>query len=179
MVAMLFAQPLAHHTCQYVPDNMFQVPPIQQVAIPMQQHFPVSNFNAGRGGHQGGQGWARGRGGWGSNPFANYMQTTGAVQSVPGQLIPHEGGTAQIPPPQQQNCKPNFSNVCKWYNNQNVCFSWGFDVENSHMSTMCPFQKMNHQQVHTCKNAQQFIAAGYDPCTKGMHKTILPKGRNN
>jgi hypothetical protein len=101
MVAMLFAQPLAHHTCQYVPDNMFQVPPIQQVAIPLQQHFLVGTFNAGCGERQGGQGGGRGRGGGGSKPFADYMQTAGAMQSVPSQLIPHEGGTAQIPPPQQ------------------------------------------------------------------------------
>jgi hypothetical protein len=38
---------------------------------------------------------------------------------------------------------------------------------------------MNHQQVYTHENAQQFIATGYDPCTKGMHKTILPMGKNN
>jgi hypothetical protein len=73
MVAMSFAQTPAQHTCQYVPRNRFQVPPIQQVAIPMQQHFPAGNFNAGRGGHQGSQGCGRGRGGWGSNPFADYM----------------------------------------------------------------------------------------------------------
>jgi hypothetical protein len=52
------------------------------------------------------------------------------------------------------------------------------DVKNGHKSTTCPFHKMNHQQVYTHKNAQQFIALGYDPCSKGMHKTILPTGRN-
>ncbi len=35
MAATSFAQAPAQHTCQYVPHNMFQVPPIQQVAIPM------------------------------------------------------------------------------------------------------------------------------------------------
>jgi hypothetical protein len=111
MAAILFAQALAQHTCQYVPRNTFQVPPIQQVAIPMQQNFPAGNFNAGRGGCQGGQGHGHRRGGWFSNPFADYMQPAGAVQSVPGQLIPHGGGTAQIPPLQQQNCNPDLSNV--------------------------------------------------------------------
>ncbi len=67
----------------------------------------------------------------------------------------------------------------KQYNNWNVCFSCGFNIENNHMSTTCLFGKMNHQQAYTREDAQQFIAAGYDPCTKGMHKTILPKGRNN
>jgi hypothetical protein len=179
MAAMSFAQAPAQHTCKYVPRNTFQVPPIQQVAIPMQQHFPAGNFNAGRGVRQGGQGCGRGQGGRGSNPFVDYMQTAGAMQSVPGQIISHEGGTAQIPPPQQQNCNPDFSHVNKWYNNWNVCFSCGFDVKNSHTSTTCPFHKTSHYQAYTYKNAQQFFAAGYDPCTKGMHKTILPTGRNS
>jgi hypothetical protein len=110
------------------------------------------------------------------------MQTAGAMPTMPGQLIPHGGGLAQITPPpgvQQQTCNPDFSNVYKWYNNWNVYFLCGFDVENGHMSTMCLFRKMNHQQAYTRKNAQQFLASGYDPCTKGMHKTILPLGRNN
>ncbi len=59
MGAMLFAQAPAQHTCQYVSHNTFQVPPIQQVAIPMQQHFPAGDFNAGHGGRQGGQGRGR------------------------------------------------------------------------------------------------------------------------
>ncbi len=56
MAGMLFAQALAPHTCQYVPRNTFQVPPIKKVTIPMQQHFPVGDFNAGHGGRQDGQG---------------------------------------------------------------------------------------------------------------------------
>jgi hypothetical protein len=182
MVAILFAQAPAQHTLQYVLHDTFQVPPIQQVVIPMQQHFPVGDFNTGRGGRQGGQGCGRGRGGWGCNPFADYMQTTVAVQTMPGQLIPHGGGMAQIPPPpgvQQQNCNQDFSNVYKRCHNWNVCFLCGFNIENGHTSTTCSFRKMNHQQAYTRKNAQQFIAVGYDPCTKGMHKTILPLARNN
>jgi hypothetical protein len=53
MVAMWFAQAPTHYTCQYVLHNMFQVPPIQQVAKPMQQHFLAGDFNAGCGGRQG------------------------------------------------------------------------------------------------------------------------------
>jgi hypothetical protein len=79
---------------------------------------------------------------------------------------------------QQQTPNPDFSNVHKRDNNWNVCFLCGFDIENGHRSIMCPFHKINHQQAYTRKNAQQFIAAGYNPCTKGMHKTILPLGRN-
>jgi hypothetical protein len=182
MAAILFAQAPAEHTCQYVPHNMLQVPPIQQMATPMQQHFLVGDFNAGCGGRQGGQGHGCGRGGRGCNPFVAYMQTVGAVLTLPAQLIPHGGGMAQIPSPpgvQQQNCNLDFSNVYEWYNDWNVCFLCGFNIENGHTSTTCPFRKMNHQQANTRKNAQKFIAAGYDPCTKGMHKTILPLGKNN
>jgi hypothetical protein len=118
MAAILFAQTPAQHTCQYVPHNTFQVPPIQQVAIPMQQHFLAGYFNAGRGGRQGSQGRGHGWGGWGNTPFVDYMQTAGAMQSVPGQLIPHGGGMAQIPPPPGVR-NPDFSNVYKRYNNQN------------------------------------------------------------
>ena len=95
---------------------------------------------------------------------------------MPGQLIPQGGGLAQITPPlgvQQQNRNPDFSNVYKWYNNWNVCFSCGFDIENGHTSITCPFWKMNHQQVYTCKNAQQFIAAGYDPCTMKKQEKLF------
>ncbi len=100
MAVILFAQALAQHTCQYVPRNTFQVPPIQQVAIPMQNTFRwvTSTQDVGC---QGGQGHGCGQGRGGSNPFVDYIQTAGGMQSVPGQLIPHGGGTAQIPPPQQ------------------------------------------------------------------------------
>ncbi len=79
MGAMSFAQAPVQHTHQYVPCNTFQVPPIQQVAIPMQQHFPVGDFNTGSGGHQGGQGHGSGWDRQGRNPFADYMQAAGAM----------------------------------------------------------------------------------------------------
>ncbi len=96
-------------------------------------------------------------------PICGLHATAGAVPTMPGQLIPQGGGLAQITPPlgvQQQNRNPDFSNVYKWYNNWNVCFLCGFNLENDHMSTMCPFCKMNHQQAYTRKNAQQFIVGG-------------------
>ncbi len=50
-------------------------------------------------------------------------------------------------------CNPDLSDVYKWYNNWNACFSCGFNVENDHTSTTCPFNKINHQQTYTRKNA--------------------------
>jgi hypothetical protein len=172
IAATLFAQGPAQHTCQYVQRSMFQVPPIQQVAIPMQEHFPAGNFNAGCGGRQGNRGRGRSCSRWGNTPLADYMQTAGAVQSVTGQLIHYGEGMAQIPPPPSVRNLES-SNVYKWYNNWNVCFLCGFDIENNHTSTTCPFCKMNHQQAYACKNAQQLIAAGYDPCTMKKQEKLF------
>ncbi len=109
---------------------------------------------------------------------------------LPGQLVPmgrggtqmpHIHGGMQIPPfqgGQQRTRKPNFLNIYKRFSNWNICFLCGFDIEDGHTSGTCPFKKANHQTSFTRKSAQQFIVAGYDPCTKGMHKTLLPTGRN-
>ena len=101
---------------------------------------------------------------------------------IQGQIVPYGGSiapfqvTVQNGPPQLRN--PDHSNIYKCHNNWNVCFSCGFDIENGHTSMTCPFKKANHQQSFSRENAQQFIAAGYDPCTKGMHKTVFPSNRN-
>jgi hypothetical protein len=79
---------------------------------------------------------------------------------------------------QQQHKQLDFSNIYKIHNNWNACFSCGFDIKDGHTSITCLFKRWNYQDSFTCGNSQQFIAAGYDPCTKGMHKTVLPAGRN-
>jgi hypothetical protein len=162
MVALLFALAPAQLTCRFVPRNAIQVPPSQQVAIPMQQTFLAGDFNAGHGGHCCGPGRGLERGRYSRTSFADYMRTIGAVPNVPGHIIPYGGRIPQIPSPpvvQQQTRNPVFSNVYKWYNNWNVCFLCGFNVGNGHMSLTCPFKKLNHQQSYTQENVQQFIAA--------------------
>jgi len=172
MAALSFAPtPVQQHGGR----TIAHVPPIQQLAIPVQQHFP-----AGRGGRRPGRGRGRVRGGRGRTPFADYMRTQGAG-GVPGQIVPYGNNAVPFQPggatglPQVRN--PDYSNIYKRHNNWNVCFSCGFDIEDGHTSMTCPFKKMNHQQAFSRENAQQFIAAGYDPCTKGMHKTMLPSQR--
>ncbi len=96
------------------------------------------------------------------------MTQLGGNTSFPG---------AAIPPamqPQQQPHTAHFSNIYKRYNNWNVCYSGGFDVENRHTLMTCPFWKASHQTGFTHENAQQYIAVGHVPCTKGMHKLVLP-----
>jgi hypothetical protein len=115
-------------------------------------------------------------------PFADAMRGTGAVAPPMTNMVPYGGGTGQLPAApggQPHRCNAEFSNIYKQHNNWNVCFSCGFDVEDGHTSGTCPFKKWNHQVSYTCDNAQQFIAVGYDSCTKDMHKAVLPLGRRN
>jgi hypothetical protein len=69
---------------------------------------------------------------------------------------------------------PAYSNRHKWFNNWNVCYSHGFDIEDSHNSVTCGYRKMDHQEGFTRDNAQAYIDAGYAPTTRGMHRNILP-----
>ncbi len=181
MAALAVVPPLAQNARAYAPREQFYVPPIQQIAVPMKQPFSATGaYPAGQGGQRGGCGRNQGgcQGGRGRMPFADAMQGAGAALMMT-KMMPRGGGIAQPPPKmQQQRKKLDFSNIYKLHNNWNACFSCGFDIEDGHTSITCPFKRWNHQDSFTCGNAQQFIAAGYDPCTKGMHKTVLPAGKN-
>ena len=76
-----------------------------------------------------------------------------------------------------RNAAPMYSNILKVYANWNVCFSCGFDVEDGHTSKTCPalWRRANHQEGFDRTNASQYILAGYDACTKAMHKSQLPR----
>ncbi len=89
-----------------------------------------------------------------------------------GYLLPADVFNEQATKPPN----PPHSNIVKKYANWNVCFSCGFDVEEGHTSQTCPghWRKKNHQEGFTRKNSHQWINAGYDPCTKGMHKLQFP-----
>jgi hypothetical protein len=182
MAALSVVSPQAQHTRAFAPREQFHVPPIQQVAVPMQQPFSaIGAYPSGRGGQQAVHGHGHGgcRGGRSRTPFADAMHGAGTAQPIAA-MVPYGGGITQPPTgvQQQQRRNPDFSNIYKVHNNWNVCFSCGFDIKNGHTSITCPFKRWNHQDLFTHKNAQQFIAAEYDPCTKGMHKTVLPSGRN-
>jgi hypothetical protein len=146
MAAMNVASPQ-----QSIAATTYNIPPIQMVNIPHQQAFHEGGFHQGRGSAQGGgyrRGGGRGRGdgcdGGGRNPFANHMANAGHRN---GQQISQLGGNtglpgAAIPPamqPQQQPRTANFSNIYKRYNNWNVCYSCGFDIEDGHTSMTCLF----------------------------------------
>jgi hypothetical protein len=83
MVALSFVQEPAKHTRRFVARDAFQVPPIQQLAIPMQQApFQAGTFLAGCGVCQGGCNQGRGHEGWGHTPFADYMHNAGAAAAI-------------------------------------------------------------------------------------------------
>jgi hypothetical protein len=162
MAALSVVPPPAQNTRAYAPRNQFYVPPIQQVAVPMQQPFSTTGaYPAGRGGQHGGRGRNQGghRSGHSRTPFADAMQGTGATPMMT-EMIPRAGGIAQPPPKMQQRRKKlDFSNIYRIHNNWNVCFSCGFDIEDGHTSITCPFKRWNHQDLFTRGNAQQFIVA--------------------
>jgi hypothetical protein len=173
MAALLFTPAPVNPTTR---RTTAAVPPIQQLTVPFHQQIP--------GGRRGGGGRGRGRGGQGRTPFADYMRTQQLRITSRGldQIVPYGSGIVPFQPdvhngpPAVQN--PDYLNIYKRHNNWNVCFSCGFDIKDGHTFATCPFKKANHQQSFSRKNAQQFIAAGYDHCTKGMHKTVLTSNWN-
>jgi hypothetical protein len=161
------------------PHMQFHIPPIQNMG---QQPFAgaaqgMFNPGQGRGGRQhGGRGRGRtgSRGGSrGHGAFAHQMPGGHGgippfVNSLPLAFVPPTG--ARVNAPFQ-------SNLTKKYANRNVCRLCGFNVEDGHTLATCPthWHKPDHQVGFTCGNVQQWINQGYAPCTKGMHKTKLPK----
>jgi hypothetical protein len=73
---------------------------------------------------------------------------------------------------QQQN--PCFSNITKYWANQNVRFTCGFDVENWCNSATCPRKKPGHQDGFTCANFMEYEKNNHQFCRKVMHKTMYP-----
>jgi hypothetical protein len=165
----------------YQPAQVVQ-PPITQFLIPNFASFPTGGCGGGRrGGSRGCGGRANfGRTG-GCNVwtlFANFVRRGGQGGLPPiGGRGKQDGGVAPfIHQPTQRNVAPMYSNIVKQYANWNVCFSCRFDVKDGHMSKTCPapWQCANHQEGFDWNNTSQYIAAGYDACTKAMHKSQLP-----
>ncbi len=150
MAAMSFVLANTLITCRA--SRTFNVPaPIQQLAIPLQQNFTPNVFNPGR---HGGRGRGRGQGGRGGTPFADRMHTMGAILAM-GTYASHAWGLALAPIPKWTTTarNPDFSNIYKRFNNWNICFLCGFNIEDEHTSLTCPFKKANHQMLFVHKNA--------------------------
>ena len=166
-----------------------QVPPVTNIHIPQQQYGgfqqPTGGFRHGGRGQQGGGcshggGCGGGRGGCVQNTYV----PGGIPQYVPQMREPQQsympgfnnGGIAPGFAGRQASGRgcgqnPAYSNRYKIFNNWNMCYSHGFDVEDGHNSATCGNRKMDHQDQEgfTCNNAQAYINAGYATITKGMH----------
>ncbi len=104
MAALSVVPPQAQHMRAFAPHEQFHVPPIQQVAVPMQQPFSaVGAYPSGRGGQWVVRGHGRGgrRGGRSRTPFADTMRGAGTAQPIAA-MVPYGGGITQPPTGVQQ-----------------------------------------------------------------------------
>ncbi len=87
----------------------------------------------------------------------------------------NQGATGALYNPNAQHM--THSNVKTIHGNWNACYSFGFDIKDGYTLMTCPrdWCKPTHIEAFTRANVQSYIAAGYGCCTKGMHKTVLPK----
>jgi hypothetical protein len=118
-------------------------------------------------------------------PFANYIGHHGAQGGLPAigggggggcsSRGPLGGGPLFVPfiPKNKHNAGPMYSNIIKRYSSWNVCFPCRFNMEDGHTSKTCSlaWQCVNHQEGFNHTNANLYISAGYDACTKAMHKS--------
>ena len=155
------------------PPTNYYNPPVQQVNVPTQFGYNTQRQPRQGGGRNGGGGRGGGRGRGPRTPFANYVARGNTQQNAPA----YGGGTVATSVltagTQQFTTVPN---IVKAYNNWNMCYSCGFDVEDAHTSESCPQQwrKPGHQTGCNRNNYQQYIAQGHKPRMKGAHKTQLP-----
>lgn len=171
-MALLTTNATAARQPAYVPPPTYAAPPAQIFAAPPLQGFQQQQqYYPHRGGGRGG---GRSRGGRGRRGRGN---------GAPGQAMlpthPFVGGTGIIPyipsgfqPPTQP--PPKYTNFTKYYANQNVCYSCGFDVEDWHTSTTCNRRKSGHQEGFTRSNYMEYERANHPFCKKAMHKTMYP-----
>eukprot|EP00804_Cyclotella_cryptica_P000700 CCRYP_000984-RA/>CCRYP_000984-RA protein AED:0.37 eAED:0.21 QI:0/0/0/1/0/0/3/0/1009 len=134
---------------QYVPA----LPPGQQQFTPTPA-MPYQQYQ------QGGRG-ARSRGGKGRNTRNRRGQTQQYyTPTTPATTFNIPSSTLGVPPPafQPPSTPPN---PVKYYNNWNMCFSCGFDVEGWHTSATCRNKKQGHQDGCTRENAQAYKDAGH------------------
>lgn len=142
------------------PPQQWQAPPVNQVNVPTQ--YGGYNYGGNRRGRGRGRGGSRNGRGRGRAPYFD----TGATVSV---LT--AGTTVRYNP---QGMPMTHTNPVKRYNNWDMCYTCGFDVDNGHTSVTCPYKKDGHQDGCTRANYLQYQAMGHHPSMKGAHKNQLP-----
>ena len=142
------------------PPQQWQAPPVNQVNVPTQYGgYNYGGNRRGRGRGRGGSRNGRGRG------RATYFDTGASVSVL-------TAGTAVRYTP--QGMPMTHTNPVKKYNNWDMCYTCGFDVDNGHTSMTCPYKKEGHQDGCNRGNYLQYQAMGHHPSLKGAHKNQLP-----
>ena len=159
----------------YNTQPTYYTPPINHVNVPTQYGYNTQRQPR-RGGGRDGRGGRFGRGRGPRTPFADYVTRSNTQQIAPaygGGTVATSVLTAGTTTTQQAVRPPN---IVKVYNNWNMCYSCGFDVEDGHTSETCPltWRKPGHQTGCNRNNYQQYIAQNHTPRMKGAHKTQLP-----
>jgi hypothetical protein len=133
--------------------------PTPTPAMPPNNYQRNNNYRGGRNNYRGRGG---GRGNNNAAPAPPAVQPPAGIPPAPtyGRNISNRGAN----PP-----NPN-----KYYNNQNYCFSCGYDIPLWHTSATCNDQRRHHQVGCTRQNVAQYEAAGHACSKRGIHKTIMP-----
>ena len=149
-----------------IPQFVPAPPPGQQQIVPTPT-MPYQQYQ--QSGRRG-----RSRSGTGRNNRNRQRQTQQYfTPTTPATTFNIPATTLGVPPPafQPPSTPPN---PVKYYNNWNMCFSCGFDVEGWHTSATCRNKKQGHQDGCTRANAQAYKDAGHKVTWRGAHKTTLP-----
>ena len=133
-------------------------------AVPPAPAYNNYQRNSGRG--NGGRYTQGSRGGYRSNRGGrnNYNP------APPAAATPAAG----IPPAPAAGSRNNPPNRNKWYNNNNYCYSCGYDVPLWHTSTTCNYRNHHHQEGCTCANVAAYKAAGHAVSDRNQFRTIMP-----
>jgi hypothetical protein len=117
----------------YPPQAQWQAPPVNQVNVPMQ----YSQYGGKGGYNYGGSRCGRGHGG------SRYGRGRGRTTYVDsGATISVLTNKTRYGP---QGMPMTHTNPVKKYNNWDMCYTCGFDVESGHTSMTCPQKKEGHQ----------------------------------
>ena len=127
--------------------------------MPPNNYYRNNNYRGGRNNYRGRGG---GCGNYNAAPAPSAVQTPGGIPPAPTYGRNNSNRGAQPP-------NPN-----KYYNNQNYCFSCGYDIPLWHTIATCNNQRPHHQVGCTRQNVAQYEAAGHACSKRGIHKTIMP-----
>ena len=146
---------------------------LQQQQYPQYQQYNQHQRGGGYGSCLGTRGRGRGCTGAYGRVYSNgYNERRGGYGGYNNVPMPYVGRAQMVQ--YTQTGVQNVPHPVKWYPNQNVCFSCGFDIKDGHTSVTCVSQKPGHQAGFTWANHKQYEQAGHQFIRKAMHKPMYP-----